>query len=451
MIKKLRVSYWIFIGFIKKHTLILFTGVFIGLIGSVFLPQLIQKLPHPKTKQKIAVINSPTLSEIPLFIQKQISLGLTNISPSGEVTPSAAESYKIENEGKRFLFTLRQDLTWHNGKNFTAKDINYNFADVEVKVISDHEIAFELKDPYSPFPSIVSQPLFLQEKSSIFKGKIKLLGLGPMKVKKIKRVGHQITELILNSSEKTIIYRFYNTQESAKLAFKLGEVDEIRELSSVGELAKWPNVTLTEVTHPNRYVALFFNTDDQYLSSKSLRQALTYAIPSKPDTEQRALGPISPRSWAYNPQVKPYLYNPKAAQDLIDSEKEGRDNFNPVIELTTTLPHLDMAEAIKNEWQKIGVETNIKVVSYLPENMQALLIAQEIPPDPDQYSYWHSTQPTNLTHFNNPKIDKLLEDGRQTFDLKERTLIYQDFQRFLVEESPAAFLYLYRTYTVSRK
>jgi len=78
-------------------------------------------------------------------------------------------------------------------------------------------------------------------------------------------------------------------------------------------------------------------------------------------------------------------------------------------------------------------------------------VAQEIPPDPDQHALWHSTQPTNLTHYSDLKVDKLLEDGRQISDQARRREIYQDFQRFLVEDSPAIFLSHPVTYTITRK
>jgi len=48
------------------------------------------------------------------------------------------------------------------------------------------------------------------------------------------------------------------------------------------------------------------------------------------------------------------------------------------------------------------------------------------------------------------KIDKLLEDGRTTIDQKERRLIYFDFQKSLLEELPAIFLYFPNRYQVSR-
>ncbi|MDD3998930.1 MAG: hypothetical protein PHR98_02415, partial [Candidatus Shapirobacteria bacterium] len=65
--------------------------------------------------------------------------------------------------------------------------------------------------------------------------------------------------------------------------------------------------------------------------------------------------------------------------------------------------------------------------------------------------FWHSTQTkTNITKINHPPIDKLLEEGRQTFDQQERKKIYQEFQKILLEESPAIFLKYPILYTVSR-
>jgi len=71
-----------------------------------------------------------------------------------------------------------------------------------------------------------------------------------------------------------------------------------------------------------------------------------------------------------------------------------------------------------------------------------LLIAQNIPADPDQYSLWHSTQTqTNISQISNPRIDKDLEDGRKATDSAVRKARYQDFQKVLLDHAPATFLY----------
>jgi peptide/nickel transport system substrate-binding protein len=186
------------------------------------------------------------------------------------------------------------------------------------------------------------------------------------------------------------------------------------------------------------------------LSSKAVRQALAYTIPKPEDSKQRALGPINPKSWANNPQIKSYSYSLETAKELLEGEF-NQDDALPSIELTTTQAYADLADQIAESWRLLGFEVNLKIVNF-PDTIgfQALLIGQQSPSDPDQYTLWHSTQATNFTHYNSPRVDKLLEDGRKIIDKDERTLIYQDFQRFLVEDTPAIFISHLTTNTIER-
>jgi len=267
----------------------------------------------------------------------------------------------------------------------------------------------------------------------------------------IKLRSQYVDTITVASSQEKLTYKFYTTQASAILGFKLGEVNVLQNLTNPGELASWNGVAASETTHFDRYVAVFFNTQDPLLSDKNLRQALTYAIPDKPDVPLRALGPIHPNSWAYNPKIKAYDSDLDRAKTLFQEFKdEGEESETITIRLDTTLAYLDLAEKIKTAWEQLGITVEVHVINFLPDEYQALLAVHQIPPDPDQYTLWHSTQGTNLTKIQNPKIDKLLEDGRKTIDLEERKAIYLDFQRFLLEESPAAFLFFQQTTTLSR-
>ena len=120
------------------------------------------------------------------------------------------------------------------------------------------------------------------------------------------------------------------------------------------------------------------------------------------------------------------------------------------IELTTLSSLLPIAEEIKKDWDALGVNTKIKVINNPYAEFQALLATQEIPSDPDQYLFWHSTQAGNISRYKSPKIDKLLEDGRKTLDKTERKDIYSDFQKSIVEETPAIFLFHPTVYTISK-
>ncbi len=106
----------------------------------------------------------------------------------------------------------------------------------------------------------------------------------------------------------------------------------------------------------------------------------------------------------------------------------------------------------KNLCPNAAITIHIKVSNF-PDtsNFELLLLGQKIPVDPDQYFLWHSNQPTNFTRYQNTRIDSLLESGRQTLEQKERVVIYQEFQQFLLEDPPALFLKYLTSYDISRK
>ena len=73
-----------------------------------------------------------------------------------------------------------------------------------------------------------------------------------------------------------------------------------------------------------------------------------------------------------------------------------------------------------------------------------------LPNDPDQYALWHEDQANSITLLSDKRIDKLLEDGRQTINQDDRKQIYDDFQKYLSDRVPAVFLYFPYEYTISR-
>jgi len=101
--------------------------------------------------------------------------------------------------------------------------------------------------------------------------------------------------------------------------------------------------------------------------------------------------------------------------------------------------------------EKIDIEVDIKTTDSLPDRFQVFLGEFKVSKDPDQYTLWHSNQDNNITGYKNLRIDKLLEDGRKTVNFDERQKIYYDFQKYLLDDSPATFLYLPYTYTLTRK
>jgi len=373
-----------------------------------------------------------------------VGQGLTTINENGEVVGALSEYWESNKEGTIWTFKIKNGLTWHDGTEVNASTINYSFKDVEIEKPDEYTIVFKLQSPFSPFPSAVAKPVF----------KKGFIGTGEWQINNISLAGEYVESITLVKKGLKKIYYFYPTEDLAKLAFKLGKVDILEDLLDPQEFEKWKNVTIKSSVNPTRYVAVFFNNDsDPFKGSKEMRQALSYAIDKKKLSENRAISPINPNSWAFNPQVKKYDYDREHALEILnDLGKEIIENTN--IKLVTTPVLLEIAETIEKDWEAIGIDTTVQVSSAIPNEFQAFLAIYDIPKDPDQYAIWHSTQianGTNISKFGNPRIDKLLEDGRLELNTEERKKIYLDFQRFLLEEAPAIFLYHPLSYTIIRK
>lgn len=432
-------------AFTTKFRLLLVFGALTGIVGFVAITKIFPLL-LPGNTERIGLTGRIRPDDLPFEIVSLIGSGLTTLDETGTPRPALAERWQVSEDGKTWTFYLRDGVFWQDGKKVVAQDIKYPFSDVTVETPDERTIIFKLQNSFSPFAGVVSRPVF----------KRGLLGTGQWRVvgRGLRLTGGFVESISLVNEEKNKkIFKFYPTEERAKLAFKLGSVDKLEGVFSLKPFDTWRNVGVSEIVNTNQYVAVFLNTQDPILAEKGLRQALAYGVDKSALGAPRALSPISPNSWAFNPQVKPYTFDAERARELVgELPKEQRDTLG--VKLVTTAVLLDTAETIATDWNEIGVKTEVQVTSAIPGDFQALLAIFDIPRDPDQYSVWHSTQiesQSNITNLVNPRVDKLLEDGRTVLSQAERKNIYLDFQRFLVEESPAVFLYHPITYTVSRK
>lgn len=442
MLRTLRYFYRLSVAFLLRFRGILFLGILVGILLFVLVRWLGISWNFQKN-ERIGIVGKYTTTNLPGFILRMISHGLTKIEENGLPGPDLAAGWKVEENGKIWVFRLAEEKKWQDDKKITTADLNFNFSDVEVEKPDLKTLVFKLKNPFAPFPLVVSRPVF----------KKGFLGNGDWKVTKISISGGYVQKMTLQNSKKDRrLYKFYPTEERARLGFKLGEVDKLIDILNPTPLDNWKTNLVTKKVDQTKVVTIFFNTDpaNKLLAEKSFRQALAYAINKDALAAPRAISPLSPLSWAYNPQVKPYHYDLKKAQEIIEKlPKELKSNLK--IKLTTTPVLLDQAEKIAKDWEKAGIATTLQVSSMIPSEYEALLVVFDIPKDPDQYVFWHSSQSSsNVSNYNNPRIDKLLEDGRTELDQETRRKIYLDFQRFLVEDSPAIFLYHPISYTIER-
>lgn len=440
MLKTLRRNYWLIKEFSHRHHTLIIRTVLSVIALSLVIALFIRYIPAPRPNYRIGLVGKFTPDTLPLEIKELVSLGLVSVDNEGNPQPALAKSWQVENDGKRYSFELDSSYHWHGGSRINPEDLSYNFSNVTM-THNDDQLIFELQDPFAPFFHAVSRPALKDGR----------LGVGDYTIAKLNVYSGIIQSVVLVSETAKLTYKFYPTENSALTAFKLGELDSLRGLSFVpDELQQDNRILVAPNSDRPKLVVVFFNNNDSALAGKPTKQALAYAIRDKSFGHARATSPIPESSWAYNPLVKTYDYDPDRAKSLLSQDYPQPADFT--LELKTMLQYLDEAEIIAEDWRStLGINVDVKVVTNLTNDYQALLADYTPPEDPDQYTIWHSTQPTNFTHYTNLKVDKLLEDGRRTLDQNLREEIYQDFQRFLLEDSPAIFLFPTSAFDLSRK
>lgn len=221
----------------------------------------------------------------------------------------------------------------------------------------------------------------------------------------------------------------------------------------------------------NSYTYLGFNLKHKPFDDIRVRQAINYAIDKQELIDGVLLGLGEPVSSPYkpgtrwtNPKLKPYPYDTAKAIELLkavgyeDHDGDGilDKNGKPLAFeiLTNQNKQREMsAVLIQRRLKEIGIDVRIRVLEWASfvgrfiktGDFDVVLLGWSLSLDPDQYSIWHSSQQApgqfNFIGYNNPRVDKLLEQGRLELNPDKRMAIYHEFAELLLEDSPIVYLF----------
>jgi peptide/nickel transport system substrate-binding protein len=218
-----------------------------------------------------------------------------------------------------------------------------------------------------------------------------------------------------------------------------------------------------------------------------VRQALLYAIDRQALVDEVMDGqaivahsPVLPESWAYDPTIPTYAYDPDTAAALLEEVDWRAPNVNSPSGISTTTPvsstvdarvqdgrrlaftmlvpddltKLAVAEEIARQWALVGIQAEIEPVNVgllsehlVPRNYEAALVDLDftLAGDPDPYPFWHQTQTEppgqNYAGYNDREASEILEEARLTPDREARTELYRRFQQRFAEDVPALLLF----------
>lgn len=430
--------------------------------------------------------------------------GLTKTSDNGVVESDLAERWEISENGKVYVFDLRQDAKWHDGWPVTSDDVVFTIKAIQspdyqgnpavaqlwknviAEKVSDRRVRFALLDAYAPFLEHVSQPLL---PSHLLAGlppaklpenrfNIYPVGTGPFKV-----VEAGLKEVVLEANQEyygekpyleRIRFRFYPDDRAASAALRKDDVQGVGSLSPEQAEALRPDKKFNVFSGPefSKLTLLLLNTKSPVFSDKAVRQAVSYAIDRQKLVDVVMAGqavnadsPVVPVSWAYNRDAKKYDYDLTGANSILenagwrDGNGDGvRDKDGQILSfvlLTNDRPQrIKAAEEISRQLEQVGIKASVQAVGWsgfvqdflVPRNFQAALAEQWSPgADPDTYQFWHSSQikgsGLNFASWTNRLADELLENARRSRDAGERAKLYREFQSLFAEEQPGILLY----------
>lgn len=434
----------------------------------------------------------------------QIYNGLVKYDKNLNIVGDLAERYDISPDGLKITFHLRHGVLWHDGAPFTSRDVLYTYKVTidpktptayaedfkQVKSISapdEHTVTVTYAAPYAPALASWGNgilPAHLLEGQDITKSPLarKPVGTGPYRFK--EWVAGQ--KIVLESNHRYFegrpyidryIYRIIPDTSTMYMELKAGGID-IMNLTPVQYARQTANerfqARFNKFRYPSSgYLYMGYNLRHPLFKDKRVRQAMTAAI-NKDELiagvlfgmGQKAHGPIVPGRWAHNPQVRDIPYDPEMARRLLAEAgwsdknsagilvKDGKPFQFTILTNQGNQQRLMTAQIVQQRLRQVGVDVKIRIVewaTFLKEfvdkgNFEVVMLAWNTSQDPDMYDIWHSskTGPSELNFigFKNAEVDRLLVEGRSTFDIAKRRAAYWRIQEILADEQPYTFLYV---------
>lgn len=347
-----------------------------------------------------------------MFAQSMVYEPLVKYQADGSVKPWLAKSWTHTADGKTWVFTLRDGVTFSNGEPFNAFAAAENFRAVldnrqrhawlelarqivDVKALSDTELQITLKSAYYPFLQELALPRpfrFIapsQFKNNETMNGIKApVGTGPWMLKESKL--NQYDVLVRNDrywgekpAIRQITVKVIPDPTTRAVAFETGDIDllygneGLLPLDTFARFSQSPNYR-TQLSQPVETVMLALNSAKAPTDDLAVREALNYAVNKKSLIDNALYGTQKVADTLFAPTVpyaniglKPRQYDPQQAKSLLEQagwkaqsgkvirEKNGQPLRIELSYIGTDALSKSMAEIIQADMRQVGVDVTL--------------------------------------------------------------------------------------------
>jgi peptide/nickel transport system substrate-binding protein len=410
--------------------------------------------------------------------------GLVRFGPGGEPLPDVAESWETSGDGRSVIFTIRRDLSWHDGAPVRVEDVIFSMGLLQAGVSSDprlldvwrsavvsrvaeRRVRVDLPAPFAALPAYATFGLLpehlLRDVPPSDMGSVPFnqrpVGMGPFR-------------LLTLDGDHASLERYDRYHLGApyldRVELRFGSDVDGDDAAVLGaDVAAGDRVTypLTQ----QGYAVVMLNNDSALFATDTVRRALSLAVDRRALVTQTLGGrgaptdvPFAPGSWAHDGR-EPLPPDLDLARQLLESAgwSPGPDGVlrRGNRDLRFTLVTADdpvwtgLARVLAESWSRIGARVTVAPAQeqallddFLnPRQYEAALIGWDPGLDPDPFSAWHSSlrgQPGgNPSNFADEVTDSLLVEGRMAGDEPSRRVLYDAFQARFRELSPSIVLF----------
>jgi peptide/nickel transport system substrate-binding protein len=431
------------------------------------------------------LVASPA-SAIAAVVHYNIQECLVKVDRTGKLVPWLAERWHTA-DNRNYTFFLKRGVRFHNGRELKAADVKYvferaknpetkhhqqaryaNIADIVVG--DDYTVTLVLKDLDASFLlTLARQGSVIYPREAADTLKSEPIGTGPFRLGEWVR-GDRIV-LVKNADYHVkdvpkldrVTYRFIPDPNAALAALKAGDIDAA--MFGIGpehipDLQKDPRFTVI-IGETTNDVILAMNNSRRPFTDVRVRRAVTYAL-DKPEIVKAAMFGFGRVLGSNVDPLNPYFvdlagtmpHDPARAKKLL-AEAGYPGGFEAVLKVAPQYYYtVRTGEVIVNQLQKVGIKVKIEQIEWgqwlarvwREADYDLSIIGHAEPWDINNYA-----NPKYYYRYDNAAFQELFRKSEVTLDDKARRDLYVQMQRKLVEDAPAAWLYVHPRLAVTKK
>jgi peptide/nickel transport system substrate-binding protein len=330
-------------------------------------------------------------------------------TPQMAWVPDLATDHTVSDDGLTWTVNLRQDVTWHDGKPFTADDVvfthQFNMMRAQrgggasnllsVEKTDEHQVVFRLLEPDPLFlEDVLEAPIVPQRLWKDVDPKPERLstpifvGTGPFKLVEEKpgefyRLQRNDDYYGAKPAVEEILVRVISDRAAQVQALKTGEVHAILvsvPASLVPTLKNRPDIKLVSGSDFSNY-NLYFNHDKAPFNDVRFRQAVARAIDRQKLVKVVMQGYATPLTPGYYHPALPWTrkdlnleYNPAEARKMLEEagykdadgngvrEYDGREMSFTLLAEAGNPVEVRSAELIQTMLKEIGVRLEVRAL-----------------------------------------------------------------------------------------